>query len=129
MKLTYIDRAALETPPLKANPGGQIPPAEVIGRDALIQRLWRVLERQSLVLSAERRMGKTCLIQKMVAEAPQDKLPLYRDLEGLRTPLEFVDTVVRDVESHLSGLKRTATRARSLLTQLAGAEAKGFKLP
>jgi len=47
---------------MKANPGGQIPPDEVIGRDALIKRLWRILERQSLVLSAERRMGKTCII-------------------------------------------------------------------
>jgi hypothetical protein len=129
MKLTYIDRAARETPPLKTNPGGQIPPAEVIGRDALIQRLWRVLERQSLVLSAERRMGKTCLIRKMVAEAPPSRLPLYRDLEGLRTPLEFVDTILNDVESHLSGIKRTANRVHSLVRQLAGTEMKGLKLP
>ncbi|MGI8972153.1 MAG: ATP-binding protein [Dehalococcoidia bacterium] len=47
----------------------------------------------------------------------------------MRTPLEFVDTVLRDVEAHLRGTKRTATRVRSLLTQLAGAEVKGIKLP
>ncbi|BCL36987.1 hypothetical protein [Nostoc sp. MS1] len=53
---------------LRANPGGEIAPAEVFGRDTLIQNLWRVLERQSLVLSAERRMGKTCVVKKMTKE-------------------------------------------------------------
>jgi hypothetical protein len=114
---------------MKANPGGQIPSSEVIGRDALIQRLWRILERQSLILAAERRMGKTCVIKKMVEQASQEKLPIYRDLEGLRTPLEFVEMVFFDVEGYLSGLKRTAERARRLLMQLSGAEFKGFKLP
>jgi len=67
-------------------------------------------------------MGKTCVIKKMVAEAPQDKLPIYRDLEGVRTPLEFVETVYHDVRNYLSGLKRTAVRARKLLTQISGTE-------
>ncbi|WP_414587283.1 hypothetical protein [Scytonema sp. PCC 10023] len=66
---------------LRANPGGQISPDEVIGRDKLIQQFWEILERQSLMLNAERRMGKTCIIKKMQAEAPEDKLPIYHDLE------------------------------------------------
>ena len=107
---------------MKTNPGGQIPPSEVIGRDQLIRRLWRVLDRQSLVLSAERRMGKTCIVQKMVAEAPQGKLPIYHDLEGIRTPLEFVETVFRDVEGYLGRLQRTAGRVREWLAHLAGVE-------
>lgn len=107
---------------MKTNPGGQIPPSEVIGRDELIRRLWRVLDRQSLVLSAERRMGKTCVVQKMVVEAPNDKLPIYHDLEGLRTPLEFVETVFHDVEGYLSRLQRTAGRVRQWLAHIAGLE-------
>jgi hypothetical protein len=115
---------------MKTNPGGQIPPSEVIGRDQLIRRLWRVLDRQSLVLSAERRMGKTCIIQKMVAEAPQDKLPIYHDLEGIRTPLEFVETVFHDVEGYLGRLQRTAGRVREWLAHLAGMEIDSvIKLP
>lgn len=69
---------------MRVNPGGKIPPEEVLGRDKLIQRLWRVLERQSVVLSAERRMGKTCIVKKMTAECPRDKLAVYRELEGVR---------------------------------------------
>jgi hypothetical protein len=44
---------------MKTNPGGQLAANEVIGRDRLIAKLWQILERQSLVLTAERRMGKT----------------------------------------------------------------------
>lgn len=114
---------------MKTNPGGQIAPTEVIGRDALIRRLWRLLAYQSVVLSAERRMGKTCLVKKMITEAPQAQLAIYHDLEGVRTPLEFVEIVFHDVESYLSRLRRTAERARRFMTHLSGTEISGFKLP
>lgn len=114
---------------MKANPGGQIAPDEVIGRDGSIANLWEVLEAQSLVLSAARRMGKTSIIKKMQAEAPENKLPIYQDLEKVRSPLEFVDTVLQEVEAYLSGLNRTAKRTRQLLKHLGGAEIGGFKLP
>jgi hypothetical protein len=114
---------------MKANPGGQLAPDEVFGRDELIARLWRILERQSIVLSAERRMGKTQVIKKMEAEAPQGKLPIYHDLEGVRSPVEFVEIVFHDVERYLSRWNRTAERARLALTQLAGAEVAGVKFP
>lgn len=111
---------------MKANPGGQIPASEVIGRDALIQHLWRILDRQSLILTAERRMGKTCIIKKMIDEARQEMLCIYHDLEGVQTPLEFAETLFQDVESYLSGLRRTAHRTRQLLVQLSGAEIAGI---
>jgi hypothetical protein len=115
---------------MRANPGGQLAPSEVIGRDALIARLWRILDRQSLVLSAERRMGKTSIIKKMIAEAPGDKLPVYHDLEGLRTPLEFARAVFDDVDEHLSRMQRTAARVREFVRHLGGAEIDGlFKFP
>lgn len=114
---------------MRANPGGQLAPNEVFGRDELITRLWRILERQSIVLSAERRMGKTQVIKKMEAEAPQGKLPVYHDLEGVRSPVEFVEIMFHDVEKYLSRWNRTAERARLALTQLAGAEVAGVKFP
>ena len=52
---------------MKANPGGELALDEVIGRDQLIRRLWDTLNRQSVILIAERRMGKTSVIKKMVA--------------------------------------------------------------
>lgn len=115
---------------MRANPGGEIAPAEVIGRGELISGLWDILERQSLILSAERRMGKTSVIKKMRAEAPSNKLPIYHDLEFVRSPLEFVETVFQDVETYLTGLNRTAKKARAFLSKLAGTEISGLiKLP
>src|SRR5436309_1021610 len=111
---------------MRAHPGGQIDPSEVVGRDALIARLWHALDGRSLVLSAERRMGKTTICKKMVAESPHGVKAYYHDLEGIRTPLGFVETVYHDVEGHLGGVQRTAKRARTLLSQLSGGEIKAF---
>jgi hypothetical protein len=114
---------------MRTNPGGQLSPSEVVGRDRLIERLWQILERQSLILTAERRMGKTSVIKKMEAHPPEGKLIVFHDLENLRTPLEFVNTVFADVEIHLSRFDRLAKRTREFLQQIGGSEAQGFKLP
>ncbi|MCZ6635303.1 MAG: ATP-binding protein, partial [bacterium] len=114
---------------MRANPGGQLDPSEVLGRDDFIRRLWRILKRQSLVLSAERRMGKTSVIKKMVDEGPEDMLLIYHDLEGIQTPLEFVEVIFRDVENHLSRFRRNAQRTRRFLEQMEGASFMGLKFP
>jgi hypothetical protein len=115
---------------MRANPGGQLAPDDIIGRKRLISRLWRALERQSIVLSAERRIGKTTIMRKMLGEASRNKLAIYRDLEAIRTPQEFVETVLRDVEDHLSVNRKAAVRTRRLLSGLAGVEiASVIKLP
>lgn len=114
---------------MKANPGGQLAPDEIVGRDQFINQLWRVLERQSLVLTAERRIGKTSVMNKMRAENDKNKLIIYRDLEGLQTSLEFVEAVFHDVEDHLSRLTRNAERARRFLRDFEDGSIKGFKLP
>ena len=111
---------------MKANPGGQIPSAEVVGRDGLIQKIWRSLERQSVILTAERRMGKTSIAKKMVEEGQADKLPIYRDLEGIRNPIDFIQVVLRDVETYLGRMRRTAQRTRKFLSDLSGLEIGGF---
>lgn len=110
---------------MRANPGGQLDPSEVVGRDGLIRRLWRVLDRQSLVLTAERRMGKTSIVKKMDAEAPDDVLTVFHDIEGLRTPLEFAKLVFEDVEKYLSRRHRVCERARRFLGEIGGGSVGG----
>ncbi len=114
---------------MRANPGGAIAPEDVIGRDKLIHKIWEHLEQQSVILSAERRMGKTTVIKKMEAEAPSDKVPIYRDLEGLRTPIEFVEAIWQDVAQYLSKKGKTGKKVLDFLRQLKGAEVTGFKFP
>lgn len=111
---------------MKANPGGNIAPEEVVGRDRLIRQLWDTLDFQSVVLVAERRIGKTSVIKKMVAETPDNRLTIYRDVEGITTPIDFVERVYRDVAGHLSTLKQTTGRVSALLKHLNGVEIGGF---
>jgi hypothetical protein len=114
---------------MKTNPGGALDPKEVVGRDRLIKKLWSILERQSLVLTAERRMGKTSIVKKMAAEPLSGMRVFFRDLEALRSPLEFVDCVFQDVRADLSGRERAMNRVREFMEQLGGLELKGLKLP
>jgi hypothetical protein len=114
---------------MRTNPGGVLAPDEVVGRDRLIEKLWRILARQSLVLTAERRMGKTSIVRKMEAQPQHGMRIFFRDLEALRTPLEFVDCVYQDVEADLSRKGRTMNRVRMFMEQVGGLEMKGLKLP
>ena len=112
----------------KANPGGQIAPEEVIGRDLLITHLWERLEQQSFIFSGERRIGKSTILKKMKAEAPPGMLPIYRDLEGIRTPIEFVEGVWQDTETYLREAGQ-ARRVRDFLSQLIGTQFNDFRFP
>ena len=115
---------------MKVNPGGHIDPPDVVGRDALIRQLWGILERQSVVLSAERRIGKTCIIKKMIAENSDGKLLVYRDLESVHAPVEFVKSVFHDVRARLSRLNKVMERARQFMEELGGVEFSGIvKMP
>ena len=108
------------------NPGGQLAPQDVMGRSRLIAELWRVLDRQSLILAAERRIGKTSIIRKMEAEPVAGKIPVWHDIEGLRTRLEFVESIYGDVETYLGRFTRTTEKVRAFLRETRGAEVGRF---
>ena len=117
---------------MKTNPGGQLVSSNVIGRDLLIRKLWAALEQQSVVMTAERRIGKTSVLQKMQAEPPTGWTPVFQDLEGFASATDFATSVYRTVQRHLSSKNRLAQRANELLNSLGGAEVGGMitlKLP
>lgn len=114
---------------MKTNPGGTIAPSEVIGRDELIQRLWGTLKSQSVLLGAERRMGKTCVIKKMGAESPEGMITIYRDLENIHSPEEFVSAVLSDVINYLGRFQKTAARALEFLGQFSGHKIGSAQIP
>lgn len=99
---------------MKANPGGNLDPAHVFGRDALIEQIWDRLKVQSVLINAERRIGKTQVLRKMLKEARGDWKPLYRDFEGIHSAQEFAEQVYDDVQVFLG----TPTRARNFIQRL-----------
>ena len=108
----------MQITPQRVNRGGNLAPSEVVGRDAFIGHLWGVLERQSAVLTAERRMGKTSVVKKMRTEAPQEVTAMYRTLEAVRTRKEFVEALLTDLRDQLPARMRARARLTGLLEEL-----------
>ncbi len=115
---------------MKSNPGGQLPVDEILGRDHLIAELWDILERNSVVMTAERRIGKTCIIRKMHAHPENGWVPVLQDLERIHTAEEFAIAVYKEIDRFLSRWQRAAHTARNFFKDLGGVEVGGvLKLP
>ena len=73
---------------MKINPGGKLSLEDIVGRDPLFARIIQDPGGQSIILVAERRMGKTHVLDKLVAAVPSGWVMLKRDVEGVRPALE-----------------------------------------
>ena len=102
-----------------ANPGGTVDPADCIGRDNFIALIWQALATQSLVLVAERRMGKTTILKKMASKPLGKRLVIFKDVENISEPIEFVQRVYQDVEAYLSKRKKLPVKHKLFCNNLA----------
>lgn len=66
----------------------------VVGRDALVDRLWNDLQDGSIQVLSERRMGKTWLLHLAQARQPADCHALFLNVEDLRSPEEFTQRLL-----------------------------------
>jgi hypothetical protein len=115
---------------MKANPGGQIDLNAVIGREALIKTLWQTVEQQSLIITAERRIGKTTVIKSMKHAPVEGWVPVFQDLERCHSAAEFAMIVFKDIHNFLGQKDRATRRVKELLAGLGGTEIGGIlKLP
>jgi len=81
-------------------------------------------------MTAERRIGKTTVIRKMLAEPASGWKPVFQDLEACHTAGEFAEAVYREIHSFLSAKGKTARRAQEWFRSLGGAEVGGiFRFP
>lgn len=76
----------------------QIGPKNVVGRDKLIDSVWRKLETNSLRFTAERRVGKTTVMTKMSAEPQPGYHVFFMDVEGIDSPKRFAELVINRVQ-------------------------------
>lgn len=103
-------------------------PTDIIGREAFIAHLWHILEERSLILSAERRFGKTYVIQKMEAEPPTDVLTFYQDMSDVHTAAAFTEKVCANAKDRLNWPRKIAREAVEAASRLKGAKAN-VKIP
>jgi hypothetical protein len=115
---------------MKSNPGGQIDADAVVGREQLLEIMWETVERQSLVLTAERRIGKTTVIKVMAQKPAGGWLPVFQDLERCHSASEFAMAVYREVHQFLGRTGKVTRRVKELFSALGGTEVGGVvRLP
>lgn len=101
---------------MQINPGGRLDIGDVVGRDHEIDRYWHVLERQGLILSAERRIGKTHILLKMCEECQPGYLPFYQDLESVHSLADLIRSIYTAVDHSL----RTVPGLRAHIAKWSG---------
>lgn len=100
---------------LTPNPGGSLTSEQVLGRDRLIASYWDILARQSLLLLAPRRVGKSSICTRMISRPPPGFEPRMRSLEGLVKAADLVEALHEDVHPLLTRRQRTFTELYALL--------------
>ncbi len=115
--------------PMRPILGGNVPPSRVVGRDNFIRKMWRGLENQSVVLVAERRIGKTTVIRKMAEEPEEGWFPVFMLVEGVRSPTEFISRIVDQLSPILSKRERGWVSAQKLYDHLGGQKIGTWELP
>jgi len=114
---------------MRATPNQMPALADIVGRDDLVADLRGEVQRSSLVLLAERRVGKTTVLRKLDdALSGAGCLCLRQDLEGCGGVREFAERVARAATERLKGLPRWRGQALGLVDRLGGAQAGGWAL-
>ncbi len=100
----------------------QVSPQNVVGRDRLIERIWKELEANSLRFTAERRIGKTTVMRKMRAEPRPNSALVFVDLEKVDSPQRFAEVLLTEMSSWLSTKQKAANWFTTFLTEIGGLE-------
>lgn len=114
---------------MKPNPGGMLQLSDIVGRDAVVAYLQSALEQQSILLVAERRTGKTHVLEKFKAAAPANWVVIKRDIGAIRSAQEFVQYVMADLYPHLEAKTNFRNWLQGLGEQMGGAQIGPVKLP
>lgn len=114
---------------MKPNPGGILQLDDIVGRDSVVAYLQSALDQQSILLVAERRTGKTHVLEKFRATAPANWVVLKRDIGAIRSAPEFVSYVMADLYPHLEARTNFRNWLQSLGEQLGGLQIGPVKLP
>ncbi len=114
---------------MKINPGGTLALEDIVGRDLLVRDICSRLDLQSVILVAERRMGKTHVLAKLSAEAPAGWVMFRRDVEGVRSASEFVQIVLADLHPHLNTSTQFGEWLKARAADLGGTKIGPLTLP
>lgn len=113
---------------MKPNPGGILTGEEIVDRETEINSLWRTIEQRSIVLSSERRVGKSSLLKKMEENPRNSWCPLHYFVEGKNHPIEFVEGLY-DILLEKKFVENKFNKVMTLYNKIAGQEVGSWKIP
>ena len=99
--------------------------SEVVGRDEIVAYIRETLLQQSVLLNAERRIGRTTILNMLRANPPDGWVTVWQDLEKIHTAAEFAKAIYQEVEKFLSFRSKSARRTRRLLKSIGGTTVHG----
>lgn len=114
---------------MEINPGGKLSTNQIIGRDDEIARFWQVIQRQGLILTGERRLGKSHVMWKMQEDGHENFVAVYQDLEGVHSTTEFVRSIYQAINDHLSRFQKYKSFAVQAWQILVPKKIKEIELP
>jgi hypothetical protein len=116
--------------PLRPSLGGSPTAASIRHRDGFVDRMLEALGAgESLVVTAEKRVGKTAAMRVLVERSTATDLIRYRDVEAVGTPKRLVELVTQDVLPCLGGLDRAKARFLDFFRKAGGTTVGSFSLP
>lgn len=117
---------------MKTAPGSPKQYKEILGREREIAKLWQSLEKGSVVFTAERRVGKSCVLEKMARLPEEGRYAVIKsDVESCRHPAELVGRIYNQAADHaiLSRSAKWLGKFRNAYDTLAGLKVDGWGLP
>lgn len=115
---------------MKPNPGGQIAPADILGRDDLISDMWTILEGRSIYMNDLRRIGKSQIMVKMHANPQPGWTTVKSDLGGTHTAADFATLAYKTSLVALDKKTKALRTMQDLIGKISGTEIAGIvKLP
>ncbi|MCF7959601.1 MAG: hypothetical protein K9M08_02565 [Pirellula sp.] len=117
-------------PILRAKPGAVLNLDEIYGRDELIKTIWDTLDLQSVRLEAEKRIGKSSILQKMAAMPPAGWAVVSLSLLKVHSAEEFADAIYQELVPLYGRWKLGFVKVGEFFKQFKGVEVGGIlKLP
>lgn len=115
MFLSYISSM-----PFSINPGGLLPPNQVVGRGELVQQLWSALEGRSVALVAPRRVGKSHVLHLAATRVPVGWRLCISDLQDVRSIGRFLELLYTTHSGDAGMSTRWQYATNTLLSTLVG---------
>ena len=103
---------------------------KVFGREKVIERIWKLLLEHSILFTAERRVGKTTVLNQLIETQKEGYRVIFSDLEKVDSPLEFINDVLNKIAPFVSIEERASGWFFKVWETLEGTEVGGlFKIP